>query len=274
MTKTISAVVLTKNEEKNIVRCLKSLLWCDEIIIVDDNSEDETLSVISSRLSAIRNKIKIYKRNTDRDFSAQRNFGLEKANGEWVFFVDADEVISDELRKEIISVCHPESCHAEFISASSKIRKQVQHDTVGYYIRRKDYFLGKWLKYGETGKIKFIRLVRKDAGKWIGKVHEKWIINGKLGEFYNPILHYPHPTISSFLININNYTDILTEKWHQEGKKMKFWEILFFPIGKFLQNYILRLGFMDGVPGLIMATMMSFHSFLARGKFYLRYKNA
>ncbi|MBI5452413.1 glycosyltransferase family 2 protein [Candidatus Gottesmanbacteria bacterium] len=267
MKQTISAIILTKNEEKTIQKCLQSLSWCDEIIVVDDFSEDKTIDNCQLLIANSKNKnskIKIYQRGLRGDFAAQRDFGLEKATSDWVLFIDVDEEISNELKNEILSICHP-----EFISGSNEMLKQVQHDTKGYYIKRKDYFLGKWLKYGETGNIKFVRLARKDAGSWAGEIHEEWRINGKIGKLKNPILHFPHPAISSFLPKINYYTDILAQKWYREGRKIHFLEILIFPMGKFLQNYILRLGFLDGIPGLIMAIMMSFHSFLARGKLWL-----
>ena len=107
----ISAVVLAKNEEKNIEECLKSLKWCDEIIIVDDYSEDGTLKKVQSSKFKVQNdsprgeagksKLKIFKRRLDNDFAGQRNFGLEKASGDWVLFVDADERVNGQLRSEI-----------------------------------------------------------------------------------------------------------------------------------------------------------------------------
>ncbi|OGG26787.1 hypothetical protein A2960_01290 [Candidatus Gottesmanbacteria bacterium RIFCSPLOWO2_01_FULL_39_12b] len=251
----ISAVVLTKNEEVNIEKCLNSLLWCDEIIVVDDYSKDETLNRIKNLELRIKNiAIKIYERKLGGDFSGQRNFGLEKSNGKWVLFVDADEIISKELSSEV----------------KSQISGLKTETPVGFFIKRKDYFLGNWLNYGETNSIKLLRLGRKGAGKWIDRVHEIWDIKGVVGELKNPILHFPHSSISQFIKKIDLYTDIVAQSWKEEGKKLSWLEILIFPLTKFLQNYFLRLGFLDGVPGLIMALMMSFHSFLARAKYWLK----
>jgi glycosyltransferase involved in cell wall biosynthesis len=268
----ISAIVLVKNEEERIEKCLKSLLWCDEIIIVDDYSEDKTLERIkisfskgpaylaSPTLGSVHNgfamsfknnKIKIFQRNLEGDFSKQRNFGLEKAKGEWVLFVDADEVVTGELKNEI----------------GTKLRNE--HGSSGFYIKRRDYFLGKWLKYGEVGRIKLLRLARSDAGRWEGRVHEVWNVKDRTGELVNPLHHFPHKNISSFLQKINYYTDLVVQCWKEEGRKMHFWEVIFYPSGKFIQNYIIRLGLFDGTAGLIMAFMMSFHSFLSRAKYYL-----
>lgn len=246
----ISAIILTRNEEKNIEGCINSLLWCDEIIIIDDYSEDETVKRIRNK------KIIVFERKLNGNFSEQRNFGLEKAKSGWVLFVDADERISDALSSEIKSKLHPYP-----IGTKSEIQ--------GYYIKRKDYFLGQFLHHGETGNIRLLRLAKKDSGTWSGSVHETWNIRGGTETFCNPIIHYPHHSISSFLTRINYYTDILAHTWQREGRRIHFWSIVLYPKGKFIQNYIFRLGFLDGVPGLIMAIMMSFHSFAARGKLWL-----
>ncbi len=260
MNQTISAIILTKNEEKNIQKCLQSLAWSDEIIVVDDFSEDKTVEKVHSSQFTVQNptlKLKIFQRHLEGDFAGQRNFGLEKATGDWVLFIDADEIVPTPLASEIKSAIH-----------------NLQPEIAGYYIKRQDYFLGKWLKYGETGNIKLLRLARKNAGKWAGKVHETWEISGKTGELKSPLFHRPHQAITSFLTKINLYTDILADEWHSQGKKVNFLSIIFYPKAKFIQNYIIRLGFLDGIPGLVMAIMMSFHSFLARGKLWLRNKNA
>lgn len=246
----ISAIILTRNEEKNIERCLESLSWCDEVIIIDDYSEDNTLSAESYSISRLPLNIKIFKRHLNNDFAAQRNYGLEKTRGEWVLFVDSDEVITKELQQEIIT-------------------KIKQSESVGFYLKRKDYFLGKWLQYGETNTVKFLRLARKNAGRWQGRVHEVWKIEGEVRELENPILHYPHESISQFLSKINHYTDLVAQYWKEEGRVVHVWEIIVYPVGKCIQNYILRLGFLDGMPGLILALMMSFHSFLSRSKYWL-----
>lgn len=268
----ISAIILTKNEEKNIEKCLESLSWCDEIIIVDDYSEDNTSLVISRQSLVVRNKIKIFKRHLDGDFAAQRNFGLEKASGNWDLFVDADEVISEELEAEIKQKVLSHS--GEERSDDTRIRFWASQNDVkkvnGYYIKRQDYFLGRWLKHGETGQAKFLRLAVKGAGRWKGKVHEVWEVDGKADELTNPILHYPHQTVSEFLRDINWYTDLVAQYWKEQGRKMGFWEIVIYPLGKFIQNYIFRLGFLDGTAGFVLAALMSFHSFLARSKYWLK----
>ena len=240
----ISVVVLTKNEEKNIVDCLESLLWCDEIIVVDDNSEDRTLEV-DKKMGA-----KVFTRSLDNDFSTQRNFGLKKASRDWVLFVDADERVSEELKEEI----------------QSKIKN---NKVDGYLIKRLDSIWGRELRYGETGNIRLVRLAKKNSWKWKRKVHEEWKIKGKIAVFKNHIDHYPHPTISEFLKEINFYTDVRARELFDRGVRSSFLSIIFYTKAKFIQNYFVKLGFLDGIHGFILALIMSFHSFLVRGKLWL-----
>lgn len=255
---TISAIILTKNEEGNIERCLQSLLWCDEIIVIDDYSEDSTVRLISQ----INKKAKIYQRHLDGDFAAQRNFGFAKAASEWVLFVDADEEISKDLAFEIQS-------QISNLKSQNQNLKLKTNQINGYYLKRRDWFGGKWLKYGETANVKLLRLGRKDRGQWEGKVHEVWGISGAIEELNNPILHYPHQIVSEFLKEVNWYTNLVAQYWREQGRRMGFWEIMVYPLGKFVQNYVLRLGFLDGTAGFITAVFMSFHSFAARSKYWL-----
>ena len=243
-TTVISAVVLTKNEEKNIRDCLRSLQWCDEIIVIDDYSEDKT-AAMAKRLGA-----KVYQRHLNSDFASQRNFGLKKAKGKWVFFVDADERVPPELKDEI------------------EHQISIAERQAGFYLKRQDFFGRRWLKHGETARVHLLRLGKKKAGQWERRVHEVWKIKGEVGRLKNSLLHYPHQTISEFLKEVNFYSRLHAQTLKDKGIKPSLWRIVINPLGKFLQNYFWRLGFLDGTPGLVVALMMSFHSFLAQGKLY------
>jgi glycosyltransferase involved in cell wall biosynthesis len=246
----ISTIILTKNEEKNIIDCVESVLFCDEIIIVDDESTDRTKDIIQ-RLSKEHEKIKYFSRKLNKDFSAQRQFGIEKCKNDWIFFVDADERITSELKNEIV----------ENISENQNFG--------GFLIPRIDFMWGKKLTHGETGNIKLLRLFNKNEGKLTGIVHETWQTERPVGRLLNSILHYPHQTFSEFLNEINFYTDLRAEELHNKNVKVSFLSILFYPMAKFLMNYFLKFGFMDGIQGLIHGIIMSFHSFLVRGKLWL-----
>lgn len=242
----ISVVILTKNEENNIKECIESVKWCDEIVVIDDNSTDKSVD-IAKKLGA-----KVYSHTLNNNFSAQRNFGLSKASHEWVLFVDADERVSIALWYEIMQRTN-----------------ETFGDHTGYYIKRKDVMWGRVLKYGETGNSKFLRLARRDAGEWVGLVHETWKVKGNTGTLNNSLDHFPHTSIEEFLKEINYYTDLRSHELFEKKTKVHIWQIIMYPNSKFVLNYFFRVGFLDGLPGFVLAMNMSLHSFLVRAKLWL-----
>lgn len=244
----ITAVVIVKNEEKNIKDCLESLKWCNEIILIDDNSTDKTIE------TARKYNVKIYKKTLE-DFSTQRNFALSKATGEWVLFIDADERVSDALTFEISNVIY----HSD----------GIENSYIGFYLRRCDVLWGEKMRFGESGSKKLLRLAKKNSGKWEGIVHEEWKVQGRRGELKNPLIHYPHQTLYEFLKEINWYTSLRAKELLEKKENIYWWKILVYPLAKFLLNYVYKKGFLDGERGLILAILMSMHSFLVRGKLWV-----
>lgn len=271
----VTAVVLTHNNEKTIEKTLDSLSWCDKCICIDDNSSDRTVEIVKKK------KADVYIRALSGDFASQRNFGLEKVKGpeEWVLFVDSDEIVTDALKKEILSKISTPHRHSrarppvrqESGNPSSRnwIPAQGQNDTNGYFIKRTDVFLGRGLRYGETAHVKLLRLAKKGAGVWIRPVHEYWDIEGHTETLDNPLIHESHTNVAQFIDEINIYSTINARYLYKQGVRSTVFAILAYPTVKFIQNYFFRLGFLDGTRGCIMALMMSFHSFLTRGKLYL-----
>ncbi|HWA51919.1 MAG TPA: glycosyltransferase family 2 protein [Patescibacteria group bacterium] len=237
----ISAVVIAKNEEGNIENCLKNLNFCDEIIIIDDYSADNTAKIAKNFTT------KIYKRHLNYNFAAQRNYGLTKASCEWILFVDADEIVSNTLKAEILL-------------------KISQENINGFYIKRRDIFLDRELKFGETGNVKLLRLAKKDSGKWKRKVHEYWNIKGQTQELGSYLIHDKKQNLFEFVNKLNDYSTLHAQENEKENKKSNMFKIVLYPFLKFVDNYFLKLGFLDGIPGFINATLMSFHSFLAWSK--------
>lgn len=256
----ISAIVLTKNSSKSIKKCLQPLKLADEIIVIDDYSTDQTLKIVR-KFGA-----KVFQRKLAGDFSAQKNFGLKKAKSEWVLFVDSDELISVELAVEIQSQVSLRGCRCN-TGRRGNLRKSSKIN--GFYLKRHDKFLGKWLRFGETANVKLLRLARKNSGKWQGKVHETWNIKGKIKELKNPLLHDHSISVSEFLKRINWYSNLRAKELYQKKVKEGLWKIFIFPIGKFFVNYFVKLGILDGFPGLIMAIFMSWHSLSVRVKLRL-----
>lgn len=239
----ISAVVLTKNEERNIKECLAGLKWCDEIWVVDDDSSDKTREI------AEKEGARVIRRALAGDFAAQRNYALGLSRGDWVFFVDADERVSPKLAQEI----------------QEAIKKP---DIDGFYLKRIDFFMGRWLKHGEIGSVRLLRLAKRKSGAWRRIVDEVWEIKGKTVILKNPLLHYSHPELKQFLSTINERTTLNAREFYKKGVRVTPLEWLK-PLAKFIKNYFLLLGFLDGTSGLVFAVMMSLHSFLVRGKLYL-----
>ena len=246
----ITAVILTKNEEKNIQKCIESLACIDEVVIIDDYSYDNTVKI------AKKNGAKIYKRELSGNFADSRNFGLESASNEWVLFIDTDEIVSQELALEIM--------------------KLETTDMFGYAIKRIDHLWGRELKHGDVGNVWLTRLVKKNTGKWERKVHEVWKSNdsSKTSKLRGVINHYPHQTISEFVERIRSYALLHAKVLEDQGIRVSIWQVVLYPVGKFLYIYIIKLGLLDGTAGFVHAMMMSFHSFIARSELLVQQNEA
>lgn len=241
----VSAVILARNEEKNIKKAIESVRFCKEVMVIDDDSTDKTPQ-IAEKSGAI-----VKKRSIKGDFAGQRNFGMKEATQDWVLFLDADEEITTELKEEIISI----------------LKAQINT----YYIKRRDFWWGRELKFGETQKVKnkgIIRLVQKNSGTWMGTVHEVFYTVKSTGTLKGFLNHYPHPTVRDFLSDINNYSTLRAKELLNQGVSAHIIEIIFYPFFKFILNYFIYLGFLDGAAGFAYAFFMSFHSFLVRAKLY------
>ena len=222
-----------------------------EIVVVDDNSSDNTIELCQN-LTSNNQTVQIFSRELNNNFASQRNFGILKANYNWILWLDADERPSKKL--------------IHFLNHFDG------HQYKNYSFKRRDIFLKHKLKHGETAYLNFTRLFNKKYGQFNGQVHENWETDKTIKNTKYLIYHYSHSTIKSFIQKINLYSDIRANELFNLGENTNMFEIIFFPIGKFIQNYFLRLGFMDGTPGIIMALCMSFHVFLNKAKLWHLYK--
>ncbi len=227
----LSVSIICTNEEKNIGECIRSVLWADEVIVVDGFSTDKTIQIAS-----IFN-VKIYQ-NKWEGFAKQREFTLSKCSNEWVFSIDADERCTPELEKEI----------REIISSDSKIN--------GYKIPRKSFFLGKWVKYCGWYPGLQLRLFRKSSVKVAGRlVHECYLLDGEPGNLKNDLMHFTVQSISEYMERVNHYSTLRSMEKFERGN-IKFLNIFFKPIASFIQVYFFKRGFMDGITGLMV---VNFH---------------
>ncbi len=247
----LSAVIIAKDEEATIEKLVGSLSFCDEVVVIDNNSSDQT-EKWAKAAGAI-----VYEDKTEGDFSHLRNYGLEKAQGDWILFVDADETVSKELAGEIKQVIDE--------------KKSINV----YAIKRRDFFWGKELNFGEPYSIAhqgIIRLIKKGTGSFEGRVHETFKTTEQIAILKNHLLHNAHSGVADFLKNINHYSTIRAHELFERKEKVTIFHIVFFPIFKFIYTFFLRLGFRDGPAGFVYCFLMSFHSYLVRTKLYLLYQ--
>ena len=249
----ISLILLTKNESKNIKTNFSWLKNCNsinELVVIDDNSTDNTIKQIQ-KLKKSNGKARLvhFKKPLNNDFSSQRTFAIKKCSNSWILWLDADEKPTTKLINFLNNFTFPKNINS-------------------FSFKRLDFFLGKKLKHGETSNLYFTRLFNKNHGKFIGKVHEIWQ-NTEINQKTKLIItHNPHKNLKSLIQKINFYTNIRSKELFDQKIKTNLFQIIFYPIAKFIQNYILRLGFLDNTQGIIIAIFMSLHSFLVRAKLW------
>ena len=233
----LSIVILNHLPVKLLQPTLKSASFAAEIIIIQDTNSKH------SPPKSTKN-IKVFSKPL-HSFATQRNFALKKASQPWVLFLDSDEVVSKKLQGQIIQAIE-----------TSKYQ--------GYYLNRQDIFFSQALKYGETGSIKLLRLAKKAAGKFTRSVHETWQIQGRVGELEAPLMHYKDNLTTSFISKITSYGLLDSQELVSENKPFSYFKLLFFPLAKFIQNYLFKRGLQDGILGLFHAYLMRLQSLSVR----------
>jgi glycosyltransferase involved in cell wall biosynthesis len=250
--KPISACVICFNEEDNIKRCLESLKWVNdsggEIIVVDSFSTDRTVEICQQ----FTNKVF---QNRWLGYVNQKNYALSLASNEWVLSLDADEMISSKARDEIIQ--------------EWKDNGFEKYD--GYYFKRHTFYLGRWINHGGWYPDYKLRLFRKSKGKWGGDdPHDRVIIQKPaiIKKFQGEILHYTYKNISHHLKKIDNFSDYAMKSLLSKNKRYNFFNLFLRPHVKFLEIYLWKLGFLDGMPGLIIAVLSSYYIFIRYAKLW------
>ncbi len=251
--KKLSVAIAVYNEEENLDRCLASVAgWADEIVVVDGGSTDKTVEV------ARRYKSKILNSDNPSMFHINKQKALDACTGEWILQLDADEVVSEKLREEITSTI------------------SLKGASVGYYIPRKNYFLGHWLRKGGQYPDYVIRLFQKGKGKFPCKsVHEQIEIHGAVGYLKNPLFHYSYRTLGEYWKKADAYTSLTAQEMvkNQVPKNIKSWVQYEWmkPTLTFVSLFVRHKGFMDSLYGLLFALFSALHYPIAYKK-YLRLK--
>jgi glycosyltransferase involved in cell wall biosynthesis len=220
-------------------RCLQSVKWADEIIVVDSISADKTVDISRKYTKAVFQK-------PWTGYQGQKEFALSKATGHWVLSLDADEVVSDELRREI--------------------QWQIRQDDAleGYRIPRRSFYQGQWINHSGYYPDKQLRLFRRQRGHWTGgRVHEKVEVRGRIGNLRNDLLHYPYGgVISGQIQKVDSFSSLLAQDLYEQGKRFNLALLVCRPVGKFLEMYLLRKGFLDGLAGFIIAVSSAYAMFV------------
>lgn len=243
----ISVVISAYNEEKMLEACLNSVNFADEIIVVDNESEDQTSSIAKKYTK------KIFTVANKKMLNINKNFGFSKATHEWVLSLDADERVTDTLAKEI-----------ETILANPQAN--------GYWIPRKNIIFGKWIQSAMWWPDYQLRLFKKTKGKFPEKhVHEYLEVEGITGKLQEPFMHENYTSISQFIKKMDTiYTESEVEKYLHENKAVTIKNVIAFPHNDFLKTFFLQKGYKDGLHGLILSQLQAFYSFVSLAKLWER----
>jgi glycosyltransferase involved in cell wall biosynthesis len=239
----ISAVIITYNEARRLEPALKSLSGVvSEIIVVDSFSSDDTLKV------ARRYTPRVFERKWT-NFADQKNFANNQASSPWILSLDADERLSPELREELLNF------------------RKSEPAFFAYSMPRMVYYLGRWIRHSGWYPDRKVRLFRKDRARWEGDfVHEDLVVGGKIGKLRGPIHHFTYGSISEHVARINKFSDLGAQKLYAGKKKCRLHHLLCLPFGRFVKSYFLKLGFLDGFPGIVISVLNGYSVFIRYSK--------
>lgn len=224
----LSVIIITKNESRHITRCLESVAWADEIIILDSGSNDDTVALCQHFTD------KVFETDWP-GFGRQKQRALEKATGNWVLSVDADEWITPELRKEIEKAI-------------------TQTDISGFEMPRLSSYCGKEIRHGGWWPDFVMRLFQRNHGRFTGDpVHERIIVTGNTSKLNTPLLHESFVDFEEVLNKVNHYSSLGAEKLYQAGKRTSLFQAVLKGIWTFFKTYCIKAAFLDGQEGLMLA---------------------
>ena len=245
MSPRLTVITIALNEEHNLPACLASVAWADEIIVIDSGSTDGTVEVA--------------RRFTPRVFTiawegygSARNFGLDRASGEWVLWLDADERVTPELAGEI----------RQTMTGSDET-------VAAFDVARRAYFLGRWIRHCGWYPSRVPRLFRKGRARFNdARVHEQLVIDGARGSLRYDLLHYTDPDLHHYFAKFNRYTSLAADDMAAAGKTATVGDMIVRPPFMFFRMFVLRLGMLDGVHGFILCVVSSLYVFTKYAKLW------
>ena len=240
----LTVTIITRNESANLADALESVRWADEVVVVDAESTDDTVTLA--------------RRVTDRvivrpwpGYVAQKNFAAEQARHDWILSLDADERVSPDLAGEIRS------------------RLATDPGEAGFRVPRVSHYLGRWLRSTDWYPDYQLRLYDRRRARWEGQhVHESVKADGPVGTLRGDLLHHPYRDISHHLQTIDRYTTLAARQAAERGRRASALDVLVRPPIAFLRNYVLRRGFRDGAPGLVVSLLNSHYVLLKFAKLW------
>lgn len=237
----LSLVVITLNEERNIERCLRSVPFAADVVVVDSGSQDRTREIASSLGARVL-------RREWQGFGPQKKYATEQASQDWILSLDADEALSPELVREI---------QTRFASLNPE---------VGYEIPRKSWHLGRWIRHGGWYPDYQLRLYNRKFSQWPdAQIHER-VQAPRVERFATPLLHYVFQDLADQVATNNRYSGLLAQKDYAAGKKFSLLKLLIKPATKFFETYFLKLGFLDGRAGFLISISAAYSIFLRWAK--------
>ena len=232
----LTVVILTKNEEQNILSCLESVAWADARVVFDCFSEDRTVELARHAGAQVM-------QHPWRDYASQRNAALERVESEWIFFVDADERATPELGHEIRRVIR-------------------QGDAVGWWVPRKNYIWGKWIKHAGWSPDYQLRLLRRSYARYdpAREVHEVVLLDGAEGHLANPLTHHNYQTMRQFISKQESYTNYEARILWIQGERPKWRKPITQAMREFWRRYITLEGYKDGMHGFVLSSLMAYYT--------------
>jgi len=247
----VSAYMITFNNERTVERALQSLSWVDEIVVVDSFSTDATPAIAAKY--AVR-----FEQRAWPGFRDQYQYAADLCSHEWALFVDADEEVPAELAAEI---------RAELAAN----RQRPDSDRIlGYHAHRLTWYLGRWIRHGGWLPDHEIRLYRRDRGRWAGDLHAKLEVDGRVRHLQHRYCHYTYADIGDQLQTIDRYSAAAALDMHNAGRRFSILHLLGNPLARFVRDYFLKRGFLDGMPGFVVAINTMFYVFVKHAKLWER----
>jgi glycosyltransferase involved in cell wall biosynthesis len=236
----LSVAIITKNEEGNLPACLESVAFASDIVVVDSGSTDRTVEI--AKMAGCRIYVEEWK-----GFGPQKNSAIEKCLYDWVLVIDADERVPEVTQRRILEILKNPTADA-------------------YSFKRKNYFHGKWLRFGDAWPDRQVRLVNRKKGCFEGTIHEKWVTRGVIYHLSEYIEHFSFKNYAEMIKTLNEYSTISAKELFRSGERSSSLIPFTHAFGMFFKLYFLKLGVLDGFDGFVLALLKALGAFFKYAK--------